>query len=248
MRYLIIEDERLAMTELKRMVTRLRPAYECAGWSESAEDSVAMLAGSESAIDLVFADIRLTDGISFDIFDQTGYNGPVIFTTAYDEYTLQAFKVNGIDYLLKPIGMEELEAAILKFERLCNRKYEEDETPRKPFKNRFLITVGDDMLPIAAKEIAFFNSEDGYTFANTFAGKRYIVDISIESLADMLESSTFCRVSRAYICNINAITKVAKMFGGRLKVITKPDSPGPIIVSRERASKVIRWMNGEETR
>lgn len=248
MRYLIIEDERLAMTELRRMVARLRPDYECAGWRESVEASVSELTERNGTIDLVFADIRLTDGISFDIFDQTGYNGPVIFTTAYDEYTLQAFKVNGIDYLLKPIGMEELEAAILKFERLCNRKYEEDETPRKPFKNRFLITVGDDMLPIAAKEIAFFNSEDGYTFANTFAGKRYIVDISIESLADMLENSTFCRVSRAYICNLDAVAKVSKIFGGRLKIVTKPDSPGPIIVSRERAAKVIKWMNGEVTR
>lgn len=245
MKYLIIEDERLAMTELKRMVTRLRPGYEYVGWCENIESAVSLLHKCDSKINLVFADIRLTDGVSFEIFDRTGYNGPVIFTTAYDEYALNAFKVNGIDYLLKPIDADELEAAILKFERIYGRRIDEKEAVPKIIKDRFLVTIGDNMLSLVTKDIAFFNSEDGYTYAYTFTGKRYIIDKSIEALVDTLDSSFFCRVSRAYICNFDAVNRVAKMFGGRLKVITKPDSPSPILVSRERASQVIKWLNGD---
>lgn len=245
MRYLMIEDERLAMAELKRMVTRLRPDYEYVGWCESIESAVSMLEKCEGEVELVFADIRLTDGISFEIFDKTGYDGPVIFTTAYDEYALNAFKVNGIDYLLKPIDADELESAILKFERIYEKKLEKRDTVSKTVKDRILVTIGNDMLSLVVKDIAFFNSEDGYTYANTFGRKRYIIDISIEALVDMLDSSIFCRVSRAYICNFEAVVRVAKMFGGRLKVITKPDSPSPILVSRERASQVIKWLNGD---
>lgn len=245
MKYLIIEDERLAMTELRRMIGRLRPGYEFAGWCEGVSDAGSMLYSKEGDIDIVFADIRLTDGVSFDIFDKTGYAGPVIFTTAYDEYALKAFKVNGIDYLLKPIDAEELEAAILKFERLHSEKPESKPKRTVPTKDRFMVTVGDDMIPVDAKSIAFFNSEDGYTYINTFSGKRYIIDISIETLAGILDKTAFYRVSRAYICNIYAVERVARMFGGRLKVITNPESPGPILVSRERASQVINWLNGE---
>lgn len=245
MKYLIIEDERLAMTELKRMVTRLRPEYKYVGWCESIESAVSMLEKYDGEVNLVFADIRLTDGISFEIFDKTGYDGPVIFTTAYDEYALNAFKVNGIDYLLKPIDADELESAILKFERIYGKRIEKGCTVPKTVKDRILVTIGNDMLSLVVKDVAFFNSEDGYTYANTFVGKRYIVDMSIEALVDMLDSSVFCRVSRAYICNLMAIVRVAKMFGGRLKVITKPDSPSPILVSRERASQVIKWLNGD---
>ena len=245
MKYLIIEDERLAMTELKRMVTRLRPNYEYAGWCESIESAVSFLHKCKCKINLVFADIRLTDGVSFEIFDRTGYDGPVIFTTAYDEYALNAFKVNGIDYLLKPIDADELEKAILKLERIYGERTEYKYAVTKTIKDRFLVTIGDSMLSLVAKDIAFFNSEDGYTYAYTFTGKRYIMDKSIEALVDTLDSSTFCRVSRAYICNFDAVTRVAKMFGGRLKVITKPDSPSPILVSRERALQVIKWLNGD---
>lgn len=245
MKYLIIEDERLAMTELRRMVMKQRPDYEFAGWCESVESAVSMLQQLDGAVDIVFADIRLTDGVSFDIFDKIGYDGPVIFTTAYYEYTLKAFKVNGIDYLLKPIDEEELKTALQKFERIYNYTSVNETAVEKPVKDRFMVTVGEDLISISTKEIAFFNSEDGYTYVNTFSGKRYIVDMSIETLAGILDKVAFCRVSRAYICNLDAVVKVAKMFGGRLKVITKPDSPEPILVSRERAVRVIKWMNGE---
>lgn len=245
MKYLIIEDERLAMTELRRMVMKQRPDYEFAGWCESVESAVSMLQQLDGAVDIVFADIRLTDGVSFDIFDKIGYDGPVIFTTAYYEYTLKAFKVNGIDYLLKPIDEEELKTALQKFERIYNYTSVNETAVEKPVKGRFMVTVGEDLISISTKEIAFFNSEDGYTYVNTFSGKRYIVDMSIETLAGILDKVAFCRVSRAYICNLDAVVKVAKMFGGRLKVITKPDSPEPILVSRERSVRVIKWMNGE---
>lgn len=244
MRYLIIEDERLAMTELRRMITRLRPGYESAGWCESVGAAVSRLQG-QTDVDIVFADIRLTDGMSFDIFDTIGYDGPVIFTTAYDEYALRAFKVNGIDYLLKPIDPDELETAILKFERLKNGGHEKSAPAQKSVKNRFLVSVGNDMISLSAGEVAFFNSEDGYTYATTFAGKRYIVDMSIESLDSMLDATAFCRVSRAYICHLEAVVRVARMFGGRLKVITRPESPTPVLVSRERAPRVMRWLDGE---
>lgn len=233
------------MSELRRMLSKMRPGYELAAWCDSIESAIDFLHADKNAVDIVFADIRLTDGVSFEIFDRTCYNGPVIFTTAYDEYTLHAFKVNGIDYLLKPIDPEELEGAILKFERLyTERKVTEGSEPRT-VKTRFLVSIGDDMVSVATKDIAFFNSEDGYTYANTFAGRRYIIDISIQSLSEVLDNTLFCRVSRAYICNLEAIVKISKLFGGRLKIITKPQSPDPILVSRERVSHVTKWLKGE---
>lgn len=241
MNYLIIEDERLAMAELKRMLAKLRPEYNCVGWCESVEKATEWLKTNSNQADVVFADIRLTDGISFDIFDNLDYAGPVIFTTAYDEYAIRAFKINGIDYLLKPIGEEELEGALVKLEKQTETTVYPSEQKRR---TRILVSVGDKFLPLKVHDIAFFRSEDGYTFAHTFSGEKHIMDISLDSLMPTLDPERFHRMSRGYICNLDAVGCVSKFFGGRLKLTTTPVTPEPVIVSRERAAGLIKWLDG----
>ncbi len=243
MNYLIIEDERLGMAELKRMLTKLRPDYECAGWCESVEKATEWLKNNSGKADVVFADIRLTDGISFDVLENADYNVPVIFTTAYDEYAIRAFKVNGIDYLLKPIDEEELLRALQKLEKQEATNQKEYEATQK-HRTRILVSVADKYLPLAVNDIAFFRSEDGYTFAHTFSGQKHIMDASLDSLMLTLDPERFFRMSRGYVCNFDAVESVAKFFGGRLKVNTHPVAPEPVIVSRERASGLIKWLDG----
>lgn len=243
MNYLIIEDERLAMTELKRMLSKQRPDYECVGWCESVERATEWFKENPGKADVVFADIRLTDGISFDVLENVDYNGPVIFTTAYDEYAIRAFKVNGIDYLLKPVDEDELKTALIKLEKQSEPRTKGTSLPQK-HRSRILVSVADRMLPLNVNDIAFFRSEEGYTFAYAFSGKKHIMDESLDSLMRTLDPERFHRMSRGYICNLDAVDSVSKFFGGRLKLNTVPSSPEPVIVSRERAAGLIKWLDG----
>ena len=186
-KYLVVEDERFAYEELKRMMQVLRPGYQLVGWAESIEQTILLL--RQNKIDLMIVDIRLSDGVSFEIFEQCPVNIPIIFTTAYDEYALQAFKVNSIDYLLKPIEENELEIALAKFERNHSlhsttpqyRKLEADYLTYNK-KNRFLIQIGDTFQYVETHEAAFFYSEDKYNYLHLFSGKRYIINYSLDML------------------------------------------------------------------
>lgn len=247
-RYLIVEDERLAYEELCRMMRKLRPDYELTGWADSVASAVSCL--KEGGIDLIIVDIRLSDGLSFEIFEQCPVEIPVIFTTAYDEYALDAFRVNSIDYLLKPIAEEDLAAALDKYERRCglvssSKKYHDLETSflSGSKKSRFLVSVGDTFRYVSTTDIAFFYSEDKYTYLHLFDGHRYIIDYPLDRLEQMLEPSTFFRVSRGCIANIHSINKVSKYFPGRLLLKFKPECPHEVIVSRSRAGDFLRWMD-----
>ena len=178
-------------------------------------------------------------------------NTPVIFTTAYDEYALRAFRVNGIDYLLKPIEEKDLERALAKFEtnNLPNPSSEEYRSLMTAYlgsvkKNRFLVSVGDTFRYVDASDIAFFYSEDKYNYLHTFGGKRYIINYSLEQLEAMLERNDFFRVSRSCIAHIKSVRKVSKFFGGRLLVSFSPECPLEVIVSRSRADGFLKWMDG----
>lgn len=248
-KYLVVEDERFAYEELKRMMQVLRPDYQLVGWAESIEQTILLL--RQNKIDLMIVDIRLSDGVSFEIFEQCPVNIPIIFTTAYDEYALQAFKVNSIDYLLKPIEENELEAALIKFERNHSLhsttpqywKLEADYLTHNK-KNRFLIQVGDTFQYVETHEAAFFYSEDKYNYLHLFSGKRYIINYSLDMLEGMLDKEIFFRVSRNCIANVKAIQKSSRYFGSRLKLYFRPECPHEVLVSRNRVGDFLKWMDG----
>lgn len=248
MKYLIVEDERFAYEELKRMMTELRPDYSLEKRTKTVVDTIAFL--KTSAVDLILLDIRLADGNCFEIFNHVEVSTPVIFTTAYDEHAIKAFKLNSIDYLLKPFDEKELEAALVKFENIFHDN--SHKTDPKNFeqilaaknKNRFLISKGDNYHYIETADIAHFYSEEGVVFLHTFQNKRYIINYTLDQLEQQLDSRLFFRVSRNCIGNVKAIENVAKYFNSRLKLSFQPACPHEVLVSRVRVPDFLRWMDG----
>lgn len=247
--YVILEDERFAYEEIKRMMNVLRPDYNLKKWADSVECAVSVLA--QEMPDLLIADIRLSDGLCFDVFERKQPHVPVIFTTAYDEFALQAFRVNSVDYLLKPIKENDLERALAKFEANCltrptSEQYKDLEASylKNVKKNRFLVSVGDTYMYVETSNIAFFYVEDRYVFLHTFSGKRYIVDYTLEQLEAMLDHRDFFRLSRNCIAHIKSVKKVSKYFGSRLSVSFSPECPQEVLVSRTRVSDCLRWLDG----
>ncbi len=248
-KYLLIEDERFAYEETKRMMQRLRPDYQLSGWAGSVEQAVLLL--KQGGIDLMLVDIRLSDGLSFEIFEQVAVDVPVIFTTAYDEYAIKAFKVNGIDYLLKPIEESDLEIALCKFERNNSLRTVAPELKRLELeyltqnkKNRFLVQIGDTFHYVETADVAFFYSEDKYTYLHLFSNKRHIINYSLDQLEYMLDRNDFFRVSRNCISNIKAIKKSSRYFGSRLKLSLCPECPHDVLVSRNRVGDFLKWIDG----
>lgn len=247
-KYVVIEDERFAYEEIKRMMQKLRPCFDLVGWAEGVEQAVLLL--KQGGIDLMLVDIRLSDGLSFDIFEQIATDIPVIFTTAYDEYAIKAFKVNGIDYLLKPIEEHDLEQALCKFERQSLHsslspeiKKAESEYSSHIQKSRFLIQVGDAFQYVETTDVAFFLSEDKYTYLYLFSGKKYIINYSLDQLDAVLDKYQFFRVSRNCISNIKAVKRSTKYFGSRLKLYLIPECPHEILISRNRVSDFLKWID-----
>lgn len=247
--YLLIEDEHFARDEVKRIMQRIRPGYRLAGEAESVEEAVALLRGGSP--DLLLADICLADGLCFEIFEELKLEIPVIFTTAYDEYAIKAFKLNSIDYLLKPVDAGELERALEKFERRAlptslSPQLEKLKADifRAHRKNRFLVQTGDRFEHVYTKDTAFFYSEDKYVWLHTFDGRRHIIGYSLEQLEDMLDPAMFFRLSRNCIANIASISGSAKWFGGRILPEFRPECPLKVVVSRKRADDYLKWLDG----
>ncbi|WP_300729995.1 LytTR family DNA-binding domain-containing protein [uncultured Bacteroides sp.] len=249
--YMILEDERFAYEEIKRMMTLLRPDYRLQAWADGGNTAVEAL--SQAKPELLIVDIRLSDGLCFDVFERLSVNVPVIFTTAYDEYAIQAFKVNSVDYLLKPIEEEALERALQKFERNClwelkSEPYRALETSylQHVKKNRFLVSVGDSFRYVETSEVAFFFSEEKYVYLHTFSGKQYIVDYSLSQLEKLLGTDDFFRVSRNCIAHIKSIKKASRYFGGRLAVEFSPACPQEVVISRNRVNDFLNWLGGSQ--
>jgi len=248
MKYLIVEDERFAYEELKRMMAKLRSGYLLEKQTKTVIDTIGFL--KTSSVDLILMDIRLADGNCFEIFNHVKVNTPVIFTTAYDEHAIKAFKLNSIDYLLKPFDEKELEAALIKFENIFHNhhyitdpKRFEQILPVKT-KNRFLISKGDNYHYIETTDIAHFYSEDGVVFLHTLHDKRYIINYTLDQLEQQVDSRLFFRVSRNCIANVKAIESVNKYFNSRLKLSFVPACPHEVLVSRVRVPDFLRWMDG----
>ncbi len=190
---------------------------------------------------------------AFEIFELIKTSTPVIFTTAYDKFALKAFKLNSIDYLLKPIEETELETALQKFENLRLITPASDSYLRfcdtylsTSRKNRFLVQSGDTFRHIETDNIAFFYSEDKYTSLHTFSNSRYIIAYTLDQLESLMDSEKFYRLSRSCIANIKSIDRLHKYFAGRLKVDFTPDCPQEVIVSRNRVPGLLNWINGKQ--
>ncbi|WP_293946162.1 MULTISPECIES: LytR/AlgR family response regulator transcription factor [unclassified Sphingobacterium] len=248
MNYLIVEDERFAYEELRRMMIKLRPDYILEKQTKTVVDTIGFL--KESNVDLILMDIRLADGNCFEIFNHVEITIPVIFTTAYDEHAIKAFKLNSIDYLLKPFDENELETALTKFENIFHNSPFKNNTNNFEqllsfkTKNRFLISKGENYHYIETKDIAHFYSEDGVVFLHTFNDRRYIINYTLDQLEQQVDSRLFFRVSRNCIGNVKAIENVAKYFNSRLKLSFSPECPHEVLVSRVRVPDFLKWMDG----
>ena len=258
MRIVIVEDEQPAARRLKKMLEELDPEIQILATLDSVESTVRWLQ-TEEMPDLMFMDIMLADGLSFDIFQQVPVKSPVIFTTSYDEYALQAFKVNSVDYILKPITKEDLERSIQKFQTLKESfasnpvspaidvqalaKAIQGQNPGASYKSRFLVKHGQRLLSIPVEQIAFFMAEDKVVFLFTIDNHKYVVDYSLDELENLLDSTMFFRANRQFTIPLHSIDAVHSYFNGKLKVQLKKYEDKEVIVSREKASVFKQWLD-----
>ena len=255
MKVLIIEDEPLAQQELRRLLTKCAPQVEVMTCLDSVEDSVEWLSNAPEPPDLIFLDIQLSDGSSFGIFEQITVAVPVIFTTAYNEYALQAFRVNSIDYLLKPIEEEALGAALQKLSSLKDQFGGKNNAalssqqldnllrqPRADYKTRFLTTLGDRIRYVPVEQIAYFFAEDNTVYLVTQDRKKYVLDYTLDHLETLVDPKHFFRITRKYLAHIAAIGEVSRYFNSRLKVGLVPATDDEILISRVRVPGFLAWM------
>ena len=246
MKVLIIEDELRARKHMANLLTTHFPQMEIAGETASVKDSVQWLS-THPAPDVIFMDVELSDGSSFDIFTRLDVPSPVIMTTAYDQYAVQAFEVNAVDYLLKPIGLEDLRRAI---SRVASGEAAKpvSEVVRSILdqarKEKFLIRLNDRIVPIRTAEIAYFYSEDKNSYLVTLAGSSYVLDESLDAIAGSLDPSAFFRISRGCIISEGVIDSVSRLVGGRLRISLRRDIPAltDFTVSRARVDDFLTWL------
>jgi DNA-binding LytR/AlgR family response regulator len=250
MNVIIIEDEKPSARRLQRMLTALD--FEAQTMLHSVEESIAWFETNEHP-DLIFLDIQLSDGLSFEIFEAIDIKSAVIFTTAYDEYALQAFKLNSIDYLLKPIDDDDLKAAVEKFKGRTqqNQSVTLDFNDIKKllvnpiereYKKRFSVKVGQHLKLINIEDIECIYSENKGTYVYTNTGRNYLLDSTLDQLEQDLEPHVFFRVSRKFYVNINAIKDMVSYSNSRLKIILSHFKEQEIIVARERVKDFKNWL------
>ncbi|MDE0771290.1 MAG: LytTR family DNA-binding domain-containing protein [Salibacteraceae bacterium] len=252
MRILIIEDEQPAARRLIKLLLEIDHSNEILEVLDSIEDAVAWLK-IMPAPDLIFLDIELADGKSFEIFKQIEIQSPVVFATAYDQYAIDAFKVNGFDYLLKPIDPKLLSETI---DRLILSKNQESRLDfsnledlikvskaKKEYKERFLIKVGEQLKYVPIDRIAYFYSDSSTPYLQTREGRSYIVDFSLDELNSMLNPKDFFRISRKFIVHHSSISEISTWFNGRLKLSLNPTTKLETLVSRERVKEFKAWLD-----
>jgi DNA-binding LytR/AlgR family response regulator len=245
---IIIEDEQLAADNLEKLILSIDNSIKIIAKLESVRNSVKWL--SQNTCDLIFMDIQLSDGNSFSIFEQLDVKIPVIFTTAYDQFAIKAFKHNSIDYLLKPINAEELKQSLLKYKQYYQntqlpdfKMLLESLKPKKEFKERFLVNAGQKILSLKTNEIAYFFAHEKGVFLCTFANKQFDVDYTLEQLENILEPKIFFRINRQYIVNIEAIQNMNIVSKSRLKLELKPNPESEVIVSFGNMHEFKIWLN-----
>jgi len=249
MRVLIVEDETAAVRNLRSMLLYVEPQAEIAGVTDSVTGTVKWLT-TNTVPDLILMDIHLADGDAFEIFDRVKVNAPVVFTTAYDKYALEAFHVYSIDYLLKPIQSDDLKRSLEKFKRISRIELESylDQTGKSvsnagTFKN-FLIPFKDKILPLSVNEIAFCHTATEKVSAYTHDGRRFSLDRSLDMIGDLLPGEEFFRANRQFIISRSAIADMSVWYGNRLTVNLKLETPEKIIVSKTRVPLLKKWLSG----
>lgn len=250
---LIIEDELPNIKRLEKMLNVVDKTIVVKGIVQTVQASIAWLNNNEQP-DIIFMDIRLTDGLSFEIFNHVKITAAVIFITAYDQYALKAFEVNGIDYLLKPLEAEKLEKSIRKVKGVSGFNTDQSllqliksmQVKQPIYRSRFLIPYRDRYLLIKTDEIAYFTTENKATFLVKQDGQQLIIDQSLEVLDGELDPELFFRISRQYIISLGAIDKIHQGFNGQLKIELKPLVKDSVTISRERSNKLKKWLDQSE--
>ena len=250
MRVVIIEDEKLSAEHLTVLLQKIDESITVSNYFDTIQASVTAFKELLTA-DLIFMDIHLADGNSFEIFNQIQLDIPIIFTTAFDNYAIQAFKQNSIDYLLKPIALQELQFAIEKFKKqqqsgnkdLISSIATAYQQMNKEYKNRFLVKLGQTIDTIPTEEIHHFETKDSLSFLVTNKGNHYVIDYTLDQLETMLQPKNFFRINRKIILNIQSIEKVTSYFNSRLSIASKFLDSEARIVSRDRVNDFKKWLD-----
>jgi two-component system, LytTR family, response regulator LytT len=251
MKVLIVEDENLLAKQLTNLIQKVEPSADIAGRTSSIQSTLDWLAHN-AAPELIFMDIELADGQCFDIFTKTVIKTPIIFTTAYDEYALQAFKVNSVDYLLKPILEEELKSAIQKYKELRLQQptaidmsallHQLKGVTSPDYKDRFLVKTRQKMVSINTNDIALFYTKNTLNFLVTKTNQKHVIDYTLDEIENQVNPKYFFRANRQYILAHDIIAAVHSWFNGKLKVDLSVKTEEDIIISRDRAPYFKSWM------
>ncbi|MBC6988709.1 LytR/AlgR family response regulator transcription factor [Hymenobacter sp. BT491] len=252
MKTLLIEDEQFAADILADMIRAVRPDTDLLATLGSVEEAVEWLS-THQAPDLIFCDIHLSDGSSFDIFSQVEIKCPIIFTTAYNQYAIEAFKVNSVDYLLKPVRREDVANALRKYEE-SKQHYLADglgklqgllqslQGLQPQLRSRFLVKNGQSIKVVQLHDIAYFQAEDAVVFLVTNEKKRYILNFTLDQLEEQLDKQLFFRVNRQFLVHINAVSEVKPYLKGRLYLLVNPAAHEDVFVSSSRAAAFKQWL------
>lgn len=260
MKILIVEDEELAVKKITKTLAEVDNSAEIVGVTDSIKATINWLEDNPSP-DLILMDIELSDGQSFEIFGRVEMKSPVIFTTSYDEYALKAFKVNSIDYLLKPIQKEDLQSALKKYHQLKEQykdgnggaisstmnmdmlvKELRQKLQSKEYRKRFLVKHAQKLVSIEIEEIAYFFSDGRLNFFKTYDNRKFVVDYTMDELEEMLDPDKFFRISRSFYISVESVDQIHEYFGNRLLLYLKPAVEKEAIVSREKVTEFKKWM------
>jgi two-component system, LytTR family, response regulator len=253
MQVLVIEDEKLAAERLIAMIKELEPAVQILQWLESVRTAIKWLE-THPHPDLIMMDVQLADGLCFEIFEKTAIDVPVIFTTAYNEYAIRAFKVNSIDYLLKPIDKIELKASLQKYQKMNFQAAGSAIQPqllkqvmdmiKNPYKTRFVVRIAEHIKAIGIEDIVYFYTCEKSSFLRTSSGREFAIDSSLDQLEDELDPKKFFRVSRQFILALPYILDIIAYSGNRLKIKVTGSEQTEILVSREKVTTFKKWLEG----
>jgi two-component system, LytTR family, response regulator LytT len=257
MKIFLVEDEELAVKKLRKTLQLVDESAEVVGEADSIKSAVEWLENNPDP-DLILMDIELADGQSFEIFNLTHVKSPVIFITSYDEYALKAFKVNSVDYLLKPVQKEDLETAMGKYRDMKKIYATEPQQSKldfdglvkelqqklqlKEYRKRFLVKHAQKLVSVEIEEVAYFFSDGRLNFFKTYDNRKFVVDYTMDELEEMLDPDKWFRISRSFFVSVNSVEQIHDYFGNRLLLYLRPTTDKEALVSREKVTEFKKWL------